>query len=81
MVLYIWRKNVFICQHNFKKKSHSKLSKNQPVCMSKRLVCWIRAGGGSSAWGGGIVWNTLKGGRIEMRGVERNILKGEGKLG
>ena len=27
------------------KKSHSKLSKNPPVCISKRLVCWIRAGG------------------------------------
>ena len=31
------------------KKSHSKLSKNQPVCMSMRLVCWIRAGGGGGS--------------------------------
>ena len=28
IVLSIWRKNIFFCQHNFKKKGHFKLSKH-----------------------------------------------------
>ena len=30
IVLYIWKKNFFFCHHNFMKKGHSKLSKNEP---------------------------------------------------
>ena len=30
IVLYIWRKIIFFCHHNFMKKGHSKLSKNEP---------------------------------------------------
>ena len=29
-VLCIWRETIFFCHHNFKKKGHSKLSKNEP---------------------------------------------------
>ena len=29
-VLCIWRKIIFFCHHNFMKKGHSKLSKNEP---------------------------------------------------
>ena len=29
IVLCIWRKKIFFCHHNFMKKSHSKLSKNE----------------------------------------------------
>ena len=35
-----------------KKKRHSKLSKNEPVCMCKEGVCRIREGG-LSGWGWG----------------------------
>ena len=30
IVSCIWRKNIFFCHHNFMKKCHSKLSKNEP---------------------------------------------------
>ena len=30
IVLCIWRKIIFFCHHNFMKKGHSKLSKNEP---------------------------------------------------
>ena len=30
IVLYIWRKIIFFCHHNFMKKGHSKLSKSEP---------------------------------------------------
>ena len=30
IVLCIWRKIIFFCNHNFMKKGHSKLSKNEP---------------------------------------------------
>ena len=30
IVLCIWRKTIFFCHHNFMKKGHSKLSKNEP---------------------------------------------------
>ena len=30
IVLCIWRKIIFFCQHNFMKKGHSKFSKNEP---------------------------------------------------
>ena len=42
------------------KKSHSKLSKNEPVCMCKENVCWIRAGGGSPHEGRGNCLKYLK---------------------
>ena len=29
-LLYIWRKIIFYCHHNFMKKGHSNLSKNKP---------------------------------------------------
>ena len=83
IVLYIWRKFIFFCQHNFIKKSHSKLSKNDPVCMCKESWCvGLGQEGGSlreGGWvGGGIVWSTFKGGVIEKRTVETKILKREG---
>ena len=30
IVLFIWRKNIIFYHHNFMKKDHSKLSKNEP---------------------------------------------------
>ena len=30
IVLCIWRKTIFFCDHNFRKKGYSKLSKNEP---------------------------------------------------
>ena len=30
IVLCIWRETIFFCHHNFMKKGHSKLSKNEP---------------------------------------------------
>ena len=75
VVLYIW-KIAFFCDHNFMKKSHSKLYKNKPLCMCNEVRC---AGLGKERdclrEGGGTVWNTLKGGRIEKRGSETKSLK------
>ena len=44
-------------------------------------MCQIKAGGGFSAWKGGIAWNAVKGIGIEKKGVETKISKGVGKLG
>ena len=54
--------DIFFCQHKFVKKSHSKFSKNEPVCMCKKG--WhvdSEQEGVSLSEGSGIVWNTLKG--------------------
>ena len=83
VLLYIW-KIIFFCNHNFMKKSHSKLYKNKPLCMCKEVRC-VRLGKERDCLceDGGTVWNTLKEGGIEKRGRETKILKrrGGGKLG
>ena len=58
------------------KKSHSSLSKNEPVyCKEGWFARSGQEGGFLHKGGGGIVWNTLKGGGIEKREVETKILK------
>ena len=58
IVLYIWKRIFFFCQHNFVKKSHSKLSKNEPVWMCKEgWFVGLGQEGGFSAWR----WNALSG--------------------
>ena len=37
------KENIFFCLHKFVKKSHSKLSKKEPVCMFNEGCC---VGGG-----------------------------------
>ena len=37
IVLYIWRRMIFFCHHNFMKKGHSKLSKNEPEDIPYKL--------------------------------------------
>ena len=54
------------------KESHFNLTKNEPVCMCKES--WgvrLRQEGGSLREGREIVWNILKEGGIEKRGVEK----------
>ena len=61
-----------------KKFSKHLLSKNKPVWMCMESWC-VRLG--SLCEGGGIVWNNLKGGETEKRGVIIKILKRACKLG
>ena len=70
---------MFFCQHNFIKKSHSKLSKNEPLCMCKESWCvGLGQEGGSLREGGGDCLKYLQRGWIEKRRVETKILKREG---
>ena len=81
IVLYIWRKKIFFCHHNFMRKSHSKLPKNELVCMCKE--CWCVELGQVRRYlceSEGTVWNTLKGCRIKKRRGETSYKK-RGKLG
>ena len=51
------------------KKSHSKLSKNEPVCICKEGWCFgLEQERGCLREGGWTVWNTLKGGGTEKTG-------------
>ena len=73
---YTFEKKNFFLSANIilSKKSHSKLSKNEPVCICNEDWCWIRAGGGVLCGRvGGIVWNTLKGCGIEKKGEWNNF--------
>ena len=71
VVLYIWRKGILFCQHTFLKKNHSKLSKNEPVCICKE-GCYDGKGQGE------IAWNTLwKLNRKEGSGSKSFKKKGE----
>ena len=38
IVLCIWRKIIFFCHHNFMKKGHSKLSKNEPENITQMKI-------------------------------------------
>ena len=81
IVLYILRKNFFSATTIlWKKIILSCLKMNLCVCIRKVIVSeyarrWVLRMGE-------IIWNTLKGGRIEKQGVETKILKrGGGQAG